>query len=225
MMTLYMILIPLVLAIGINFLSPSINDTSVNLALVEGENREQAEYFDDFAHVLLLEDKGEVERRIGARDDVLGVLADGDSYYILAQGNEPESVVEYAKLLHQQGKRDEAINTIEDIRAVDPENIEALMLMGQILQDQGKYDKALETYKEISFIDPDNASAIYEQAEVYLAQEKLLWAEKYYKKALAKNARLGLAVFGLAKIAKLRKNDALYKLNIGVSESILNKTN
>jgi ABC-type Na+ efflux pump permease subunit len=95
-----MIFIPLILAVGINFLSPSINDTSVNLALVEGENIEQAEYFDDFAHVLLVEDQQAVEDRVGARDDVLGVLADGDSYYILAQGNELESVVEYAKLLN-----------------------------------------------------------------------------------------------------------------------------
>jgi ABC-type multidrug transport system permease subunit len=99
-MTLYMIFIPLILAVGINFLSPSINDTSVNLALVEGENTEQAEYFDDFAHVLLVEDQQAVEDRVGARDDVLGVLADGNSYYILTQGNEPESVVEYAKLLN-----------------------------------------------------------------------------------------------------------------------------
>ncbi len=121
---------------------------------------------------------------------------------------------QYAKLLHQQGKLDEAINVIEDIRAVDPENIEALMIMGQILQDQGQYDEALETYKEITFIDPDNAPAICEQAEVYLAQEKLLWAEKYYKNALKKNSRLGLAVFGMAKVAKLRKNNALYKQHL-----------
>jgi ABC-type multidrug transport system permease subunit len=100
MMTLYMILIPLLLAVGINFLSPSINDTSVNLALVKGENPEQAEYLDDFSHVHLMENKQDVEKRVGARDDVLGVVADGDNYYILAQGNEPESVVEYAKLLN-----------------------------------------------------------------------------------------------------------------------------
>jgi len=99
-MTLYMIFIPLILAVGINFLSPSINDTSVNLALVEGENAEQEEYFDDFAHVLIMEDKEGVEKRVGARDDVLGILADGSGYYILAQGNEPGSVVEYAKLLN-----------------------------------------------------------------------------------------------------------------------------
>jgi ABC-2 type transport system permease protein len=99
-MTIYMLVIPLILAAGINFLSPGINDTSVNLALVDGENQEQARYFDDFAHVELMSDKQEVEQRIGARDDVVGVLSKSDSYYILTQGNEPESVIEYAKLLN-----------------------------------------------------------------------------------------------------------------------------
>lgn len=99
-MTIYMLVIPLILAVGINFLTPSINDTSVNLALVEGENQEQARYFDDFAHVELMAGREEVERRVGERDDVVGVLPDGGSYYILTQGNEAESVVEYAKLLN-----------------------------------------------------------------------------------------------------------------------------
>jgi ABC-2 type transport system permease protein len=99
-MTIYMLAIPLILAVGINFLTPSINDTSVNLALVEAENREQARYFDDFAHVELMAGKQEVEQRVGARDDVIGVLSSGGSYYILTQGNEPQSVVEYAKLLN-----------------------------------------------------------------------------------------------------------------------------
>ena len=100
LMTLYMLVIPLLLAVGINFLSPSINDTSVNLALVEGENAEQAEYLDDFAHVQLLADEKDVEDRVNARDDVLGIIAKDSGYYILAQGNEPGSVVEYARLLN-----------------------------------------------------------------------------------------------------------------------------
>jgi ABC-2 type transport system permease protein len=100
LMTIYMLVIPLILAVGINFLSPGINDTSVNLALVKDENPGQAAYFDDFAHVQLMDNQQQVEDRVAARDDVLGVLAGDNGYYILAQGNEPESVVEYARLLN-----------------------------------------------------------------------------------------------------------------------------
>ncbi len=99
-MTLYMMIIPLILAVGINFLSPGINDTSVNFALVENENLKQAAYFDDFAHVELFSDKQRVEDRVMARDDVVGILPKDNGYYIMTQGNEPESVLEYAKLLN-----------------------------------------------------------------------------------------------------------------------------
>ena len=99
-LTLYMMIIPLILAVGINFLSPSINDTSVNLALIENENPEQAAYFDDFAHVELFSDEERVEDRVRSRDDVVGVLPKDNGYYIMTQGNEPESIVGYAKLLN-----------------------------------------------------------------------------------------------------------------------------
>ncbi|MBU4482774.1 MAG: ABC transporter permease [Actinobacteria bacterium] len=99
-MTLYMIIIPLVLAVGINFLSPSINDTSVNLALIENENPGQAAYFDDFANVELFSDEQKVEDRVMSRDSVAGILPKDNGYYIMTQGNEPESVLEYAKLLN-----------------------------------------------------------------------------------------------------------------------------
>jgi len=99
-MTLYMIIIPLVLAVGINFLSPSINDTSVNLALIENENPGQAAYFDDFANVELFSDEQKVENRVMSRGSVVGILPKDNGYYIMTQGNEPESVLEYAKLLN-----------------------------------------------------------------------------------------------------------------------------
>ena len=99
-MTLFMMVIPLLLAVGINFLSPSINDTSVNLALIENENPEQAAYFDDFAHIELFSDKQRVEDRVRSRDDVIGILPKDNGYFIMTQGNEPESVLEYSKLLN-----------------------------------------------------------------------------------------------------------------------------
>lgn len=98
--TIYIMVIPLILAVGINFISPSINDTSVNLALVKNENTEQAEYFNDFAHVLLFSDEKGVENRVSARDDVIGILPKDNGYYIMTQGNEPELIVDYAKLLN-----------------------------------------------------------------------------------------------------------------------------
>lgn len=124
-MSLMIIIIPLIMAVGINLLSPGVNDTTVNIAVVEGENTQQAEYLDDFAHVAQLEDEDAVWQRVEERDSVVGILPKDDGYYILAQGNEPESVVEYAKLLnvlYESGaKIEDARAEIEDFgRTVPP---------------------------------------------------------------------------------------------------------
>lgn len=97
---LYILLIPILLAFGINLLTPSINNSSVNLALIEGENPEQVAYLEDFAKVELYESVEAVFERVSRRDNILGILPEGDgNYYLLQQGNESEQVSEYGKIL------------------------------------------------------------------------------------------------------------------------------
>lgn len=98
-LALYIIVFPILFAIAINLLTPSINDTTVNLALIEGENPEQIEYLKDFAKVEVFKDAEAIENRVGKRDNIIGILPDGDDYYVLQQGNENEEVVGFAKAL------------------------------------------------------------------------------------------------------------------------------
>jgi ABC-type multidrug transport system permease subunit len=98
-LTVYLIIAPILFAIGINLLAPSINETTVNLALIDGDNKEQEDYFRDFAEVEVFNDKEEIEERVGRRDDVIGVLNDKGDYYLLQQGNEKEMIVDYAKMI------------------------------------------------------------------------------------------------------------------------------
>lgn len=95
----YIIVFPILFAIGINLLTPSINDTTINLVLIEGENPEQVAYFEDFAKVEVLKNIDAVEKRVAKRDDIIGVLPKGDDYYILKQGNETEDMIDFAKVL------------------------------------------------------------------------------------------------------------------------------
>lgn len=99
-LTLFIIIMPILLGIGINLLTPSINDTTVNLALLEGENLAQVNYFADFAKVELFPNEEAIQARVEKRDNTVGILPDGDRYYIMSQGNEPESVIEMAKLVN-----------------------------------------------------------------------------------------------------------------------------
>ena len=98
-MALYIILFPILFAIGINLLTPSINETTVEIAMIENENIEMEEYLADFAKIELFKDEETIISRIEKRDNIVGILPEGDSYYILNQGNEPEMVTDFAKLL------------------------------------------------------------------------------------------------------------------------------
>ncbi len=117
-------------------------------------------------------------------------------------------------LLREKKAFDDAINVVEDIRAVDPENIAALLELGQIYKDQKLYTEAIEILREITYIDSKNAMAKYYQAEIYFEQNKPLWADKYYKDALKMDPALGLAEYGLAKIAKMRKSEEEYQKHL-----------
>lgn len=97
--TMYIMSAPILFAIVINLLTPSINDTTVNLALIDGENEQLKAYMEDFAKVSEFEDEAAVSERVGRRDDVFGILRDGDSYYILQQGDELTELVDFSKML------------------------------------------------------------------------------------------------------------------------------
>ena len=96
----FIILFPIIVAFGINAFTPGINDTTVNLALLESEDPEMIVYYEDFAKVELFENEAAVEDRVAMRDNIVGILPGEDGYYVLTQGNEPEGeVVDYGKLL------------------------------------------------------------------------------------------------------------------------------
>lgn len=99
-MTLYIIVVPIIFAVMINVFSPGINDTTVEIALLKGENQAQEDYFKQFAQVERLDTVGAVEERVKKRDNIVGVLPGGSGdYFILKQGNEPDYVVDYVKNL------------------------------------------------------------------------------------------------------------------------------
>ena len=83
---------------------------------------------------------------------------------------EPDPVLQlrYARMAFDTKEYAEARNAVEDLLAVNPENIEAVMLWGKILRVQKNYDQAIEAFKEVDYIQLGYAPALYEQAETYL---------------------------------------------------------
>lgn len=97
--TLLMIAIPLLLAFGVNLFAPGIEDTTVHLALVDGADPAMAAYLEAYAQVERVADARALESRVLARDAVIGIETAQDGSRLVAQGNEPASLLEYARVL------------------------------------------------------------------------------------------------------------------------------
>jgi len=98
--TLYIIVVPVIFAVIINIFSPGINDTTVEIVLLKGENSDQEEFFKQFANIELIDTVENIEKRVKKRDNIVGVLpGENDEYFILTQGNEPDYVVDYVRKL------------------------------------------------------------------------------------------------------------------------------
>ncbi len=117
--TLYILVVPIIFAIIINVFSPGINDTTVEIALLAGENPQQSEYLKQFAKVELISTLEEIEDRVAKRDNIVAILPDQkDEYFILKQGNEPDYIIDYVRNLtafdHYEIGMEDSIADIED---------------------------------------------------------------------------------------------------------------
>jgi tetratricopeptide (TPR) repeat protein len=133
---------------------------------------------------------------------------------LIAIKRDNKILLSYAQSLYDDGKFKEAQETVEDIKATDPENIEALMILARSLRAQKKLDPAVETYKEISYINPNYAPALCERADIHLLQNKPQWAKTFFERALRSDPNYGLAYLGLARLAKIQRNTPLYQQNL-----------
>ena len=99
-LALFLLLVPMIFGIGIQLLAPSVNDTTIRLAMLDSDDSAKRLYLEQFAKVEQFEDVDGLTARVERRDNIVGLLPDGAGSYILAQGNEPESVTDYAKTLN-----------------------------------------------------------------------------------------------------------------------------
>lgn len=99
MLIIYIMVIPVLIAAGIRFLAPGMSDTTLKIALWEGEDPEVIEYMDSMARIQLLPDRAALEQRVLKRDDVPGIISNGSHFDIITEGNEDSRVVDGASQL------------------------------------------------------------------------------------------------------------------------------
>ncbi|MFC1933387.1 ABC transporter permease [Chloroflexota bacterium] len=120
-MATYIIVAPLLLAIGITLFAPGLNDTTVKLAMLKSDDVQHIEYMAQFSKVELFDSAEELEKRLEKRDDIAAITPNGKGYEIILQGNEPEIVEEYAVLL----------NTLYELGATKGETTAQLISFGR----------------------------------------------------------------------------------------------
>lgn len=95
---LYIMVVPIILAVVITLAAPGLNDTSVVFAMLEDDEKSHLQFMERYAKVERFESVEQLERRVLKRDEVTGFLLQPDgSYTIIAQGNESEFVIEAAR--------------------------------------------------------------------------------------------------------------------------------
>ncbi|NQT58942.1 MAG: ABC transporter permease [Bacteroidetes bacterium] len=101
-MAVYIMIAPLLIAVGITFFVPGLNDTTVNLAMLKSDDTQHIAYMEQFAKVELFSSMAEMERRVLKRDDIAAIApkGDGDGYEIILQGNEDDIIESYTVLLN-----------------------------------------------------------------------------------------------------------------------------
>ncbi len=120
-MATYIMVAPLLLAIGITLFAPGLNDTTVKLAMLKSDDIEHIEYMKQFAKVELFSSMDELERRVEKRDEIAAIAPTSHSYEIILQGNESEIMEEYAVLL----------NTLYELGATREETTAQLISFGR----------------------------------------------------------------------------------------------
>ena len=120
-LAMYIMIIPLILAVGITLFATGLNDTTVKLAMLKSDDIKHIEYMAQFSKVELFNSMDEMERRVEKRDDIVAIAPTGHSYEIILQGNESEILEEYAVQL----------NTLYELGATKEETTAQLISFGR----------------------------------------------------------------------------------------------
>ncbi|ACL69130.1 ABC transporter permease [Halothermothrix orenii] len=106
-MVIYMLLFPLVLALGMSFFIPSVTEVEVTIAVDSGVDQWVINRLEDYGKVELYDSPEAVKERVKRLDDISGIIKDEDEYVVLIEGNEPEETVDMARAVMNMVLSDE----------------------------------------------------------------------------------------------------------------------
>ncbi|WP_019154292.1 tetratricopeptide repeat protein [Robertmurraya massiliosenegalensis] len=101
-----------------------------------------------------------------------------------AYPEEGEILVTLAEICLEQGKEDEALQTLDKIRDTDPSFPESLLLQADLYQMEGLYEVSEQKLLKAKSVLPNEVIVDFALGELYLEQGRFIEAIKSYKKVL-----------------------------------------
>jgi tetratricopeptide (TPR) repeat protein/glycosyltransferase involved in cell wall biosynthesis len=93
-----------------------------------------------------------------------------------------------AMLHHQAGRAGQAERLYQEILQQQPEDINALNMLGALLYQENRYEEALSQFQQVLKLQPDSPDAYNSLGVVLKAQGKAEAAADYYRKALERRS-------------------------------------
>lgn len=135
----YLIIVPIIIAIGLRFFIPAVNSISYNFVIDKALGREAEEEFARYGRVETADGIESIKKRVGKVDDIAGISKTKDGYQLTLEGNEDEAYKTIAGLIiaRMQGRSPAADIRISDIgvrmSSVAVYGSSAVMLMAVVL--------------------------------------------------------------------------------------------
>lgn len=116
-----------------------------------------------------------------------------------------KSYFKIAALLKDLGKKDEAIQMLENLVKVKPDCYEASCLLGELLCEQERFKEAANVYNAALIYRPADFDLYYNLGIVYTRLSDFKMAQEMYEKAAAINHKLYGAHYNLGLIAFIQR--------------------
>ena len=120
--------------------------------------------------------------------------------------NDYKSYFKITKLLNELGKKDEAIQMLENLIKTKPDCYDASILLGELLCEQEKFKEAAKVYNEALRYNPNDFDLFYNLGIVYTRLSDFQMAKEMYERAAAINHRMYAVNYNLGLIVFIQKD-------------------
>ena len=120
--------------------------------------------------------------------------------------NDYDSYYKIANLLNELGKKDEAIEMLQNLVKNKPDYYEGSCLLGELLCDQERFKEAANVYEAALRFRPEDFELYYNLGIVYTRLNDFAIAKQMYERAAEINHRLYGAHYSLGQIALIQQD-------------------